>query len=207
MNEVANPQPFNQKKRLVVVQILAVFAILLILFSRPLLGTSSPWHEPIEFAGLALVLSCVFGRLWSILYVGDRKNNELVSSGPYSVTRNPLYFFSTLGATGIGLMFGSISLSIIFGITSYLVFAATAHKESQFLAGKFGRAYEDYARRTPSFFPNPGIYLDEVGVVFSPIALKKTFIDALYFLAIFPIIEFVEYLQSTSAIPTFLSII
>jgi len=37
--------------------------------------------------------------------------------------------------------------------------------------------------------------------------LKKTFIDALYFLAIFPIIEFVEYLQSTSAIPTFLSII
>src|SRR5689334_20903012 len=101
----AAPKAFDQHKRLIVVQLGAVLAIILLLFTRPVLAEGSQGHEFMELAGFLLVLVCFLGRLWSILYVGGRKNDELISIGPFSITQNPLYFFSTVGTVGIGLMF------------------------------------------------------------------------------------------------------
>ena len=69
----------------------------------------SRWRVPyphlyalIEKAGLALIVICILGRTWCTLYIGGRKKRELINKGPYSVVRNPLYFFTTIGAAGIG---------------------------------------------------------------------------------------------------------
>lgn len=110
---VTNPKPFVQKKRLRVLQVGAAVFVAMILFAAPIWEEGGNTHEIIEMTGIALVLACIFGRLWSILYVGGRKNQELVTGGPYSMTRNPLYFFSTVGIVGVGLMFGSISVALI----------------------------------------------------------------------------------------------
>ena len=87
-------------------------------------------------SGLALVVLCITGRLWCILYVGNKKNLELVTRGPYSMTRNPLYFFSTLGAAGIGLMFGSLTVAATLLLLSFWTFSITAEKEASFLRGE-----------------------------------------------------------------------
>jgi len=182
------PQPFNQRKRLLVVQILSSVAIVTLLFSRP------GWNES---------LPVQFGRLWSILYVGGRKNSELATCGPYSITRNPLYLFSTIGAFGIGLMFGSIMVAVFLGLFSYLIFSTTSRKEEAFLRSKFGLTYETYAATTPRFWPNPWLYRDLSQHTFCPKALASTFVDALVFLAAFPIIEGIENLHMTGYLPTY----
>jgi hypothetical protein len=152
------------------------------------------------------VLVCFLGRLWSILYVGGRKNDELVVSGPFSMTRNPLYFFSTVGAVGIGLMFGSVLAGAMLGLASFLVFRFTARREAEFLAGRFGDAYKTYAARTPRFWPNPMLYRDQDQWLFSTSALRSTFRDGLYFLAVFPLIEAVEYLRMAGMLPSFFTV-
>jgi len=163
-------------------------------------------HEFIEMSGLGLVLVCVFGRLWSILYVGGRKNAELVTSGPYSVTRNPLYFFSTIGAVGVGLMFGSVIIATLLGVVVASILMRTAKNEALFLETTFDSSYRHYAQNTPLFWPNPRLYSDGAETAFAPKILRRTFIDALYFLAVFPLIEGLEYLQTSGALPTLLRI-
>ncbi|MDX8479154.1 isoprenylcysteine carboxylmethyltransferase family protein [Mesorhizobium sp. VK24D] len=200
------PKAFDQHKRLIVVQVAAVLAIGLLLFSKPFLSEGSNGHELMEMAGFGLVLTCFLGRLWSILYVGGRKNDELVVSGPFSMTRNPLYFFSTVGAAGIGLMFGSVLAAAMLGLASFLVFRFTGNREAEFLFGKFGAAYTAYAERTPRFWPNPLLYRDQDHWVFSTSALRSTFRDGLYFLALFPVIEAVEHFRVIGMLPTLFTI-
>jgi protein-S-isoprenylcysteine O-methyltransferase Ste14 len=200
------PKAFDQHKRLIVVQVAAVLALILLLFSKPALAEGSDGHEIVETIGLAMVLICFLGRLWSILFVGGRKNDELIVSGPFSMTRNPLYFFSTVGAAGIGLMFGSLLAAGMLGLASFLVFHFTARREAEYLAGKFGAAYAAYAERTPSFWPNPLLYRDEAQWLFSTGALRNTFRDGLYFLALFPLIETVEYLRMSGVLPTLFTV-
>ncbi|MCY0094425.1 methyltransferase family protein [Hoeflea ulvae] len=202
MTDLLQPKAFEQKKRLLVVQLFSLVAILALLVSRPYWSEALPLHEAMEIAGLGLILVCMFGRLWSILYVGSRKNSELVTSGPYSVTRNPLYLFSTIGIFGVGLVFGSISVAFVFGALSYLVFTLTAQREAAFLRSSFGASYRAYEASTPRFWPDPRLYHQPDEMTFSPRALKRTFVDALYFLAMFPAIEGIEYLQTAGYLPT-----
>lgn len=199
-------KPVNQKTRLRIVQAGAILAAGLLVMSQPAWSDQNVAHEVIELTGLALIFLCVLGRLWSILYVGGRKSDQLVTSGPYSLMRNPLYFFSTIGAVGIGLTFGSAILALALGALTFMVLHATARREAAFLADRFGIAYTAYAERTPLFWPNPFGYRDLSEVSFSPRVLKRTFFDALYFLAVFPAVEFVEYLHTAHIFPTLIFI-
>lgn len=192
--------PFVQRKRIRFVQIGAVIAAGLVLFSHPVFNDPVT-HEVIELAGLGFILACVFGRLWSILYIGGIKNQRLATTGPYSITRNPLYFFSTLGAFGIGLAIGSFTCAFLLAAFTYLVFRVTARKEADFLRAQFPAEYKAYERRTPLFWPRPSLYVEGEDPEFSPNALKRTFIDALFFIALFPIIETIEHFQETGALP------
>ena len=57
-----------------------------------------------------------------MLYVGGRKNAELVTTGPYSMMRNPLYFFSLLGVAGVGAQTGSVLATFAVTAVAYAVF-------------------------------------------------------------------------------------
>lgn len=206
MSSVSPRLPFNQKKRLIVVQLGAVLAATLLIVAQPVWSDEAITHDVVELIGAGLVIACILGRLWSTLYIGGRKNDELVTTGPFSTTRNPLYFFSNIGAVGVGLMFGSAVVALVLGLLTFQIFRVTAQKEAAFLSEKFGRAYETYARCTPIFWPDISRYRDSNEVSFSPLALRRTFFDGLYFLAIFPVIELVEHLQSTGVIPVLLTI-
>jgi hypothetical protein len=103
-------------------------------------------------------------------------------------------------------MFGSVLAGVMLGLASVLVFRFTARKEAEYLAGKFGTAYAAYAERTPSFWPNPMLYRDEAQWLFSPGALKRNFRDGLYFLALFPVIEAVEYFRLSGHLPTLFTV-
>ncbi|MDX3927266.1 MAG: isoprenylcysteine carboxylmethyltransferase family protein [Shinella sp.] len=194
--QASSQTAFNQKKRIATLWLLAIAFLLTIVFSRPLWGDGTEIHETVEVAGLVLVFFAMLGRLWSILYIGAHKNRSLVTAGPYSMTRNPLYFFSLVGIAGIGLMFGSALLTAALTLSCYAVFRYTAMREAAYLASLFGEAYDRYAASTPLLLPNPRLYSGPAEVTFSQAALTTTFFDCLFLIALFPLIEGVEMLQA-----------
>lgn len=191
----------DQRGRLKLIQTVVVLVCGILLVSEPIIPNTSLAHAAIEAIGFTFVLACVGGRLWSILYIGGRKNDELIDIGPFSMTRNPLYLFSTLGAVGVGLMFGSFVVAVALGIGAYLIFRATGNREAKHLRLIFGAAYEAYELATPRFWPNPYLYKDRPQWLFTPSALQKTFRDGLFFLAIFPAVELLELLQGSGVMP------
>jgi len=197
-------QPFNQRRRQVIVKFLAAAAIALLFVSGPKWDDASMLRPAFETAGVLFILVCMFGRLWSTLYVGTRKNSELVMTGPYSMTRNPLYLFSTIGVFGIGLVFGSIVVALFLAGMSYLVFSITAKKEAAFLRTQFAADYPGYEAGTPQFWPDPRLYHTPPEITFSPKVLLRAFGDSLYFLGAIPIIKGVELLQIAGYLPVLL---
>ena len=99
--------PVNQKTRIRIIQLSAVALLFAVMTMNP--GFNGDGSDTVEKIGVGLVLFCVVGRMWSILYIGSKKNQALVTTGPYSITRNPLYLFSAVGALGLGLFVGSPS--------------------------------------------------------------------------------------------------
>ena len=91
-------------------------------------------HEMIEWVGIVAIVICIVGRTWCTLYIGGRKIDQFVTEGPYSVSRNPLYCFSILGAAGTGAQLGSVVVSIVFGALAWIVFYVVVLQEERLLA-------------------------------------------------------------------------
>ncbi|WP_234450758.1 MULTISPECIES: isoprenylcysteine carboxylmethyltransferase family protein [unclassified Paracoccus (in: a-proteobacteria)] len=119
----------------------------------------------------------------------------VVQDGPYSMTRNPLYFFSTIAATGIGLMFGAVSLGLLIGATVGVILWITARKEAAFLSHGFGADYDAHAARTPFFLPGPRLFCTGRTVQVDTATLRRNMFDALVFLCFIPIVELVDQIK------------
>lgn len=104
-------------------------------------GVDSEWHERVEMAGFTAMIVSIIGRAWCSLYIGGRKKAEIVDRGPYSITRNPLYVFSYIGAFGIGAQSGSVTIGVGFVLAAMGVFYLTVRREEAFLEREFGAVY------------------------------------------------------------------
>jgi len=163
-------------------------------------------HEAIEYFGLVLIVLCICGRMLCTLYIGGRKIETLVTSGPYSVVRNPLYSLSIVGAIGAGAQLGSFTLAIATGAVAWLVFLLVVLKEEQVLLGKFGASYATYLAGVPRLFPDFSLWRDVDKVEVNPRLVRVTALDASIFLLAIPIAEGFEYLHDIGLLPTLISL-
>jgi protein-S-isoprenylcysteine O-methyltransferase Ste14 len=158
-------------------------------------------HESIEWIGIALMVVCIVGRTWCALYIGGRKNAVLVNDGPYSVSRNPLYLFSIVGAAGVGAQFGSVTTALFAGFVAWAVFLSMAWREEEAMTTAFKDDYLRYIARVPRFFPNLALWQSAATVVVDLRMVRTTFFDALIFLSAIPLMEFFDYLHDVNALP------
>jgi protein-S-isoprenylcysteine O-methyltransferase Ste14 len=158
-------------------------------------------HEYIETLGLLLILVGIGGRLWATLYIGGRKSAVVVSTGPYSITRNPLYLLSSIAAAGVGAQTGSYVVACVFMVLCAAFFHLVALREERFLSATLGDEYLDYLSRVPRFLPNLCLYRDNLEVTFQTRRLGATLLDGLVFLAAIPVLEAIETAQETGRVP------
>lgn len=163
-------------------------------------------HEAIEWIGLILIVACIVGRTLCTLYIGGRKVRVLVDGGPYSITRNPLYALSIVGAAGAGAQLGSIVLAIAAGAITGLIFLLVIFREEQALAEKFGESYRAYAARVPRLWPRFSLWRDVATIEVNPRLVLVTALDASVFLFSVPLAEGFEYLHDAGILPTLLSL-
>lgn len=157
-------------------------------------------HDRIETIGLACIVLAIAGRAWCTLYIGGRKLESLVSAGPYSVSRNPLYLFTFLGVFGVGLQTGAILPGFVFAGLTGGVFAFVVPHEERALRIKFGALYEDYCARVPRFGPRFSAWRDINSLEVDPARLMRTVLDVLPLLAAYPFMELLEYAQNAGMI-------
>jgi protein-S-isoprenylcysteine O-methyltransferase Ste14 len=130
----------------------------LVLFSSSCWG-DCPWGLIVfDMLGwMAFVIYASF-RLWATLYAGGRKDKILQTEGPYSVTRNPLYFGSFFLAISGALFLKSIFLlALVLGVAIFYA-VGVVKSEEQFLEQLFGDQYRAYLGSTPRFFPRFSLY-------------------------------------------------
>lgn len=158
--------------------------------------TSDPrFYQLIEYWGVFLIVLCILGRTWCTLYIGGFKKRELISTGPYSVVRNPLYTFTVIGAAGVGAQSGGIAATLIFAVVSLLIFYVVVRQEEQFLSASFPDAFADYAARVPRFWPKFSLWRDAGELVVRPDLVRRTFLDGSLFLLAIPIADLIDWGQ------------
>lgn len=194
---------FQRWRRLVLGIMLLTLGALLV-FGRSLQPESL--HEQIEAYGVVLILIGIGGRLWSTLYIGGRKSTEVVSTGPYSITRNPLYLFSAVAVAGVGAQMGSLVAPAQFALLCWAAFHLVILREESYLKVQLGAAYEAYLARVPRFLPRPWLFRDQQEVTFRPHVLNRTVLDGLAFFLSIPFFELVEKGQETGTIPVLFQI-
>lgn len=107
----------------------------------------------LEALGWSLFVAGASFRFWATLHIGGRKGRQVVAEGPYSMTRNPLYFGTFLMALSAGCFLHSLTAAggVVLATTAYL--RVTLPSEEKRLASKLGPEYREYCRRVPRFWP------------------------------------------------------
>ena len=128
----------------------------LLIPSTTLLASLDPAiSEVVAMTGMTLVVASATMRTWAGLYIGGRKNQDVVRDGPYALARNPLYLGNLLATTGIVLLSGSIVVAALALPAIFLIFLFTIKSEEAKLSGKFGPAFKSYRATVPMFVPRP----------------------------------------------------
>jgi protein-S-isoprenylcysteine O-methyltransferase Ste14 len=180
---------------------IVVSGIFLLVFAESRWPDGEFTHETIELVGFFLISFCILGRTWCSLYIGGLKNRKLIDVGPYSVTRNPLYVFSVIGAAGVGAQLGSVVIAILAGVVTWAVFYILIFAEERHLKNQFGAAYRNYLATVPRFWPKFSRWRDVESLTIRPDTVRATFVDACVFLLSIPIAESFDYLHDFGWLP------
>ncbi|HNY66303.1 MAG TPA: isoprenylcysteine carboxylmethyltransferase family protein [Deltaproteobacteria bacterium] len=195
-----------QKHRITFTRILGALVVLLALFTAPSLELGTPGHMAVDLASFVLVLVAAFGRLWALAYISGNKTMNLITIGPYSMARNPLYLFSLIGALGLGLYTLNPLVLALIAATFSLYYPFVIRKEEQRLMEVHGRAFEEYRQRTPMFLPRFSLFRDEPYHTIDTRLFRRSFFSVMWFPLIYFLLYLVEFLRTAGVLPVLLTI-
>ena len=117
-------------------------------FAQPLSGIFSAigWLMIAAFVVLNISAIRVMRRAGTAVRP-DRGTDHLVTEGPFSFTRNPLYLAGTTLVLGIGLVSGIVWFLLLAVLAAFAVQKLAIEREERHLQARFGKTYVDYAER------------------------------------------------------------
>ena len=140
-----------------------VVFVMVLLFTRPSLFWGSETLDWVVVTlGIVIALAGQSLRLLVIGYVYVKRGgkerhiyaDKLVVEGFYAHTRNPMYVGNFLITVGVGMIYGSPWIYFLVIPFFSFVYLSIVVAEEAFLSGKFGKEYEDYAKRVNRFVPD-----------------------------------------------------
>jgi protein-S-isoprenylcysteine O-methyltransferase Ste14 len=84
---------------------------------------------------------------------GEGSERSLVTTGPYAMSRNPLYLGSFMIGCGLAAMSGRLWLLVAFAVVFIASYYFIIRWEEGRLAGQFGKEYGKYMNAVPRLFP------------------------------------------------------
>lgn len=110
--------------------------------------------QSIKYVGLTVLCIALF---WTVIAQGHMKNSwrigididtktELVTSGLFAISRNPIFFGMILSLVGLFLTTPN-ALTILFLIVGYVLIQIQIRLEEDFLSKEHGQAYLNYKQK------------------------------------------------------------
>jgi protein-S-isoprenylcysteine O-methyltransferase Ste14 len=130
---------------------LVLGAVLQLVFKQRLFAAA--WIG--DAIGLPLIVFGVGLSAWSVVQAGDIEIEapiKLLTGGPYSLSRNPMYIAWTLMYLGIGLAANSLWITALLPLVAGFTHFVDVRREERFLEKQFGDEYLQYKGRVRRYF-------------------------------------------------------
>jgi protein-S-isoprenylcysteine O-methyltransferase Ste14 len=190
-----------RKLRVHLLRLVFIPIIFAALFVRPTLSIDSTAAFAIELAGYLFLLGGLVIRIWCTFYIGNRKSKEIITEGPYSICRNPLYIGSFLLAFGVGFCFENLLMLILVPVIVIPVHIIVARIEENYLESKFGEQYRIYKQKVPGFWPRFSNYNSPDTIEVNVHSIRRIAMDTLGVLLLPEIEDLLELLHEHGVIP------
>jgi protein-S-isoprenylcysteine O-methyltransferase Ste14 len=136
-----------------------ILVILLLVRDKALKGHATIHNPWLQGIGLALFLLGLALAIWARVYLGrnwgmpmsQKADPELVTTGPYSRVRHPIYSGIILAMIGTTIAVDVYWLVAVVLLGAYFVYSAVM--EERFMADRFPDSYPEYKRSTKMLVP------------------------------------------------------
>ena len=155
----------------------------------------------LELIGLMLISVAAIGRVWTSSYLASYKDTELIRTGPFSISRNPLYGFTLIGVVGIGVATSSIVILVVTVIFVSISHGIAIRQEEAKLAAIFGDEFQQYLGAVPRICPNLKLYESPPVISVHSKIYRKAFVDALGWLSVYPGLRIIDILHDHDILP------
>lgn len=162
--------------------------------------------ETLFVVGLLLAGIGAMGRIWCSAYIAGYKNGSLVMDGPYSVCRNPLYFFSFVGSIGVALATETVTIPLLIAAAFAIYYPSVIRGEERYLLAEHGEDFAKYMKKVPRFFPSMRLLAEKEAATVHLVIFRKHILSAIWFVWLPAFMECVEYLHESQLFPSYLSI-
>ncbi len=193
--------------RILISRLYITLLALVFLFIHSSWETRVPWLATLLFVlGIILAGSGCIGRVWCSLHIAGRKQQQLVTDGPYSLLRNPLYFFSFIGAVGVALTTETFLFPLVVGLAFIIYYPSIVSAEERTLKKIHGEAFLHYAATVPSWFPRFAGWNESSSISVGPAVFRRHLLSALWFVWALGIPVIVDHLKHSDYLPIWFEI-
>jgi protein-S-isoprenylcysteine O-methyltransferase Ste14 len=117
-------------------------------------------NDSIRYLGTVLTVIGLLFSVWARIHLGQnwsgmvtlKEGHKLIRTGPYAITRNPIYTGLLLAAVGtaISKTTGDAFIGVLFFLIAFLI---KIRREQKFMAAEFGEEFQQFMREVPSLVP------------------------------------------------------
>ena len=190
-----------RKLRINLLRLTFVPIVFVAIFVRPSWSIGSTTAFIMELSGYLFLLAGLIIRIWCTFYIGNRKSKEVITEGPYSICRNPLYIGSFFLAIGAGLCFENLLILLLVPAIIIPVHIITARMEENHLEAKFGEQYLIYKQKVPGFWPRFSGYNSPDIIEVNVRSIQRIAMDTVAVLLLPQIEDLFELLHENGIIP------
>ena len=112
-----------------------------------------PHFDVLHVASLVFIFAgfVLLARAWRVVHAAQQEH-RLAVAGPYAVIRHPQYAGFTLIMFGFLLQWPTLLTLLMFPVL-IVMYVRLARREEREVRAQVGALWDDYAARTPAFFP------------------------------------------------------
>lgn len=211
MNQTATvsvTQDFIARSRAWIALVLLAPVAVAAVLTQPHLHFTGLEEVVLETIAWALFFAGACLRWWATLFIGGRKISELmpygdlVTDGPYSMCRNPLYVGTVLIALSVGVFLQSLTLLAAMLVVGSLYVWITVPIEERRLQKLFGEKFTAYCQRVPRYFPDFSLYTSPPEIIVRFEGIRAEFLRMLQWSTVPLLCYFVEHLRMQPWWPT-----
>jgi len=190
-----------RKLRILLLRLWGVPLVFLVVCVRPRWSVGSVTEVVVELGGYFFLLAGLALRAWSILYIGGRKSSRLVTDGPYSICRNPLYVGTFLAVIGASMCLENFALLLAALVVFLPIHWLVTRLEEEHLESKFPGQYAEYRKRVPRFWPRLRNYRAREQLLVSMPVIRRMMVDAACVLLIPKLEDILDALNQAHVLP------